>query len=136
VHIEFTVSGTPQALKRHRTFRRGSLNIEVDPSAAAKQSFLMQALEHRPKEPLREALSVTMQFRFPRPKAHFRAKSLQLRPDAPHWHTSRPDVDNLTKFVMDALNGIFWHDDSCLARLEVTKQYGETPGVLVTILSA
>ncbi|WP_192496526.1 RusA family crossover junction endodeoxyribonuclease, partial [Chlorobium phaeovibrioides] len=94
VDIEFLVPGRPQALKRHRTGRFGN----YDPSAVAKENFLLLALEHRPSAPLHEALQVAMQFRFSRPKAHFRGKNHELRDDAPYWHTGRPDVDNLAKF--------------------------------------
>jgi len=132
--IEFFVPGKPEALKRHRTYRFGNKNVNVDPSSAAKDSFLVRACSHRPKEPIREALAVAMEFRFPRPKSHYTSKG--LRSTAPKFHTSRPDADNLAKFVADALNGIFWHDDSCIARLIVEKQYNEVPGVFVRIMPA
>ena len=45
-------------------------------------------------------------------------------------HTKRPDVDNLTKAVLDALNGVAWEDDSQIVRLTATKEYsGEEPYV-------
>jgi Holliday junction resolvase RusA-like endonuclease len=132
--IEFFVPGKPEALKRHRTYRFGSKNINVDPSSAAKDSFLVRACSHRPKEPIREALAVVMEFRFPRPKSHYTSKG--IRSTAPLYHTSRPDADNLAKFVADALNGIFWHDDSCIAQLIVEKKYGATPGVFLRIMPA
>ncbi|MDT9547665.1 MAG: RusA family crossover junction endodeoxyribonuclease [Chlorobium phaeovibrioides] len=137
MQYEFIVPGTPQALKRHRTFRRGAHNIQVDPSAIAKETFLLQALEHRPPAPLREALAVTLQFCFARPKSHFRGKSsTRLKADAPHWHTGRPDTDNLAKFVMDSLNGTFWHDDSCIAKIDAEKVYHTVPGIYIRIESA
>jgi len=137
VHYEFLIPGTPQALKRHRTYRFGNKNINVDPSSAAKENFLLQALEHRPPEPLREALAVTLQFCFARPKSHFRGKSsTRLKADAPHWHTGRPDVDNLQKFIMDSLNGTFWHDDSCIASIKAEKIYHAVPGIHIRIEAA
>lgn len=48
-------------------------------------------------------------------------------------HTSRPDVDNLGKLVMDAANGVLWHDDSQLVRVTLAKWYGPTPGTTVTL---
>ncbi len=129
VDIEFLVPGNPQALKRHRTGRFGN----YDPSAVAKENFLLLALEYRPSAPVREALQVAMQFRFSRPKSHFRGKNHELRADAPYWHTGRPDVDNLQKFVMDALNGTFWHDDCIIASVKAEKVYHTVPGISVHI---
>jgi Holliday junction resolvase RusA-like endonuclease len=130
--IEFFVPGKPQALKRHRTFRsKLGFNVQVDPSAEAKYSFSVMADKHKPDKPFRDALIVLMEFRFPRPKAHYTKKG--LKDSAPYLHTSRPDADNLIKFVCDALNGIFWHDDSLISRLIVMKRYSGTPGVYVKI---
>lgn len=44
-------------------------------------------------------------------------------------HTKRPDVDNMAKAVLDALNGIAWEDDSQIARLSITKEYAKEPYV-------
>jgi Holliday junction resolvase RusA-like endonuclease len=45
--------------------------------------------------------------------------------------TSKPDLDNLAKIVLDALNGILWADDCQVVKLEITKEYGEIPGAIV-----
>jgi len=69
---------------------------------------------------------------FPRPKAHYR-KSGELRPDAPVWYASAPDVDNCYKYVADALNGVFWRDDRQIAVGMVYAIYGAVPGTAVLI---
>lgn len=43
--------------------------------------------------------------------------------------TGKPDLDNLAKLYADALNGILWKDDSQLVEMQLSKRYGETPGV-------
>lgn len=48
-------------------------------------------------------------------------------------HTSRPDVDNLGKLVMDAANGVLWGDDSQLTTVVLMKNYGATPGVWLSL---
>lgn len=47
--------------------------------------------------------------------------------------TSRPDVDNYLKAVLDALNGLAFEDDSQIVRTIAEKQYSETPYVQITI---
>ena len=39
-------------------------------------------------------------------------------------HTTKPDVDNLAKLVLDALNGHAWIDDSQISCTIATKHYG------------
>lgn len=38
-------------------------------------------------------------------------------------HTSRPDVDNLAKLALDALNGVAYKDDALIYRMESVKIY-------------
>ena len=44
---------------------------------------------------------------------------------ASHLQVTRTDVDNLAKFVLDALNGVLYVDDKQVASLTVTKVYDD-----------
>ena len=50
--------------------------------------------------------------------------------------TSKPDCDNIAKAVLDALNGIAYHDDSQVVCLCVGKWYSDAPCVIVSIKEA
>ena len=39
------------------------------------------------------------------------------------WHTSRPDIDNVVKAVLDGLNGVVFKDDAAVAHVDATKKY-------------
>ena len=60
-------------------------------------------------------------FYFPRPKCHYTlcgsTGKLVLDPSAPLWKTSKPDLDNLVKLVMDSINGVVFKDDDCVVGL-------------------
>lgn len=131
-YITFFVPGNPQALKRHRTFHTKGLAIQYDPSKGDKADFLAKCMEHRPPQPWEGPVWVTVRFTFTRPKSHLRANG-QVKPTAPVMHASKPDVDNLTKLVMDALNGVFFRDDSQAYYIDARKSYGDNPGVSVTL---
>jgi Holliday junction resolvase RusA-like endonuclease len=133
--IQFFIPGKPEALKRHRTFRRGAHNVNIDPSARAKDNFLLQAMQYKPDKPLDCPITMILEFQFQRPKSHFRSNG-QLKDSAPTWHTSRPDKDNLEKFVMDSLNQVFYRDDSLVCRGQAQKIYSDVPGVSVVIVDA
>ena len=135
MQITFTVPGNPLALKRHRNFTRGNFTGTYDPSKGDKADFLAKAIANRPEVPLDEPLFVGLVFGFTRPKSHFRTGKYSglLKSNAPCWHTKTPDADNLAKFVCDSLNGIFWRDDSCVCKLNVTKKYSSGPRTELTI---
>ena len=42
-------------------------------------------------------------------------------------------MDNVAKAVLDAINGVAWHDDSQVAELIVRKSYGTAVATEVTI---
>ena len=59
-----------------------------------------------------------------------------LRDDAPTFKTSKPDIDNLVKFVADSFNTHFYKDDSQIIELKAEKYYiahGEKPRTEVMI---
>ena len=58
------------------------------------------------------------------------------RKAAPGPHTSRPDLDNLAKLVLDSCNGILWEDDAQLVTISVGKRYGKQPGVELKVKGA
>ena len=76
---------------------------------------------------------VGMLFQFLRPKAHYRGRELNLRADAPIYHTNAPDSDKLARCVFDALTGIAWADDRQAQITEARKIYSNEPGVWLTI---
>ena len=51
-------------------------------------------------------------------------------------HAIKPDLDNLTKSILDALNEVAWHDDAQIVELHINKRYVKTPNIYITIHEA
>lgn len=45
----------------------------------------------------------------------------------------KPDIDNVTKGILDAMNGIVYADDKQVVRMTVVKRYFEPAGVVVKV---
>jgi Holliday junction resolvase RusA-like endonuclease len=73
-------------------------------------------------------LNVVIDAVFGRPKSHMRKSG--VRADAPRL--PRPDVDNIAKAVLDALQDVMG-DDTLVARLVVEKSYGQEARTTVRI---
>jgi Holliday junction resolvase RusA-like endonuclease len=135
--IEMIVLGEPKAQARHRHFQmKGVKHVQTyDPSKSKKGTFASILQDNAPKTPLEGPLSLDLIFYMPRPKNHYGTgkKTGELKPSAPDWHTGRPDIDNLTKFVQDALNKIYWRDDSIICNLTARKMYSENPRTEIVI---
>lgn len=79
-------------------------------------------------------IALRMAFNMPRPKSHSTAKGA-LRPSAPRFHGTKPDVDKLVRCVLDALTGIVYGDDSQVCEVHATKEYaiGNQPGLALGV---
>ena len=98
-----------------------------NPSRPAQEDFLAACAPFLPPSPLEGPLEVTLDFYMPRPRTHLRSRNKEpyLREEAPEMPVSKPDVDNLGKFVLDALNGVAYEDDSQVCILTARKWYVE-----------
>lgn len=133
--IKLSILGEPKAQKRHRHVRMGNFVRQYDPSASDKGDFLSIVQYNAPKEPFAVPLAIAIRFYFTRPKSHFKTgkNSHVMKDTAPLWHTSKPDVDNMAKFLMDSLNKIYWKDDSYIADCWIIKQYDDKPRTEIEI---
>lgn len=50
------------------------------------------------------------------------------------YKPTRPDVDNIAKFYLDAGNGILWCDDDQVVKLSVTKQFDDVPRTIIKVI--
>lgn len=128
-HQEFFIEGKPEPQGRGRasTFNAGNRKITVrDPIKSRNWKRDVAVLAKNMRVRLMEGpLRVVMTFYLSRPKS---------LPKRDVWHVKKPDVDNLSKAVGDALNGIAYNDDSQIVRLTAHKQYAtDKVGVHVSI---
>ena len=117
----------PLAQKRHKVRRAGNKVFMYDPSSKEKTRFRDKCVDFAPQHPLEGAISVSMSFSMPRPKSHYRSGhySHLLKNNAPKLHVSKPDIDNVIKFYLDAMTGAFWRDDANVCMIEASKVYAE-----------
>ena len=85
---------------------------------AAKSQLTFHLLRHRPKEPLKGPLSLTVLWLFPKGKNHKDGT----------WRITRPDTDNLEKRLKDCMTRCgFWKDDAQVVKEHVEKKWSENP---------
>ncbi|EKX54196.1 hypothetical protein GUITHDRAFT_132589 [Guillardia theta CCMP2712] len=130
------VDGKPNALKRPRHLVGGHT---YDPNTREKKRFLKECGDQLPQKPWQGAMSLTLEFHMPRPKIHFSSRKAslgQLKDSAPVYPAKVPDLDNLVKFVLDALNEKLYQDDKQICEIVARKIYQNTSGDGRTIVYA
>lgn len=115
--ISFIISGTAIPKARPRATKIGNRAVIYTPTQTKQfENYVMLvASQYAPKELLTSALEMELDFFLQR------SKSL---PKKIRYHTKKPDIDNLAKSVMDALEGIIYANDAQVISLRVTKDYG------------
>lgn len=139
--LQFFVPGLakPAGSKKAFGFRRknGTIGTSVVDACAKSRDWKSHvadvAAQHYRGSALMEGpLRVCFTFAVTRPKGHVR-KDGSVKPKAPPYPTTRPDVLKLARAVEDALTGVVWQDDSQIVTETILKRYGLLPGVTITI---
>ena len=136
MEINYTVVGIPKPQARpkffSRTLKSGKhFTSTYSPKTSWFDIVYIETLKIKNslKKRLVGALELNLIFCMPIPKSISKKKREQL-----HYVIKKPDVDNLAKAVMDAMNNTgIWEDDSQIASLQVKKIYSEEPRCLITI---
>jgi len=132
---ELIILGEPMAQKRHKHASRGRDGKPLpfvktyDPSAKDKRSLRSIVQEQAPVKPLLGTLRVDCFFYFKYRKGDYgtgRNKG-KLKDSAPVWKDTGKDRDNCDKFVLDALTGVFFLNDSQVCDGRIIKKYSERP---------
>jgi Holliday junction resolvase RusA-like endonuclease len=76
--------------------------------------------------PMDEAIGISIVFHMPIPASWSKKKKVEA---VGKFCTTKPDVDNLLKGLLDALNGLLWVDDNRIVAVDVRKEYAEIPGI-------
>jgi Holliday junction resolvase RusA-like endonuclease len=129
--LRFKICGNPRPLQRHRTSKFRTYNPSMKYQKSFQDAFekLILDLRHEgidtPLFSESEYLAMSIVFRMKRPKNHFvnsKPGPGRLKEKSPSQLSSiRSDVDNLTKFVLDSLNGVLYDDDRQITSIHATK---------------
>jgi len=134
--LTFTVAGEPVPQPRPRVIKRGkkawAYTPDEHPVNAYRKAIAIGASAFAAVAGgclVDAPVSVTINLTFPRPPSHLNKSGVKAT--APRL--PKPDVDNVAKAVLDAINGVAWEDDSQVAELIVRKSYGTAGATEVTI---
>ena len=126
--FERTIQFEPVSLKRHRHRLKGGT---YDPSKKDKDEFI-KVIDELPTDKMTKPLKCKLHFYCKRPKSHYKSgkKSNELKDSAPKYNTNNKDLDNMVKFVLDALNDKLYTDDCLIVEINCIKSYSDGDGYI------
>ena len=126
--ITLTVLGKPIAKARARVTKSG-FSYTPEPTVSYENLIKLAWQESQQAKLPDVELSASLFFEFQIPKN----KLSKFNKGVCIPHTSKPDLDNLAKLILDALNGLAYTDDSQISFLQVSKIYSNEPKVIILI---
>jgi len=131
--IQLSVIGTPKALARPRVSSRGGFPRMYDSQTKEKGQTLWQLKPQYSEAPLAGPLAIDLVFAMPIPKSASNIRR-RLMIEGELYHIFRPDLDNLSKFILDCMNGFIYIDDSQIQELHARKIYSTIPSTLIRVV--
>ena len=132
MQISFTVLGSPQGKERPRFTKFGKAYTPP------KTKFYEDSIRANYRRSIRHKFSqntpleaeIIAFYEIPKSVSQ-RQRKLML--DGKIKVTKKPDGDNVIKIILDALNGVAFHDDAQICKIFFEKKYALKPKVCVKI---
>lgn len=132
--INFVIPGRPQPKERPRVTRSGY--SFTPPRTKEYEALVIEQAKKSgtlPQSPIEETpLKMIIWCYMPIPTS-WSNKKQELARKGELLPAKRPDIDNLGKIVMDALNGVAYKDDAQIVQLVINKIYSDEPRLDVLI---
>lgn len=130
--FSFTIPGAPVPKARARAaIHNGRITHHSDPVTKAYEQAVAWAAKAAGVKPISGPVALQTVFWLPLPGSWSKKRASEALQS--EKATSRPDLDNYIKSIMDALNGVAWTDDAQVVRLLATKHYSVRPCAEIVI---
>ena len=133
--IIFTIPGTPVGKGRPRFARRGAFVTTYTPEKTASYENLVKVKAEEAmvgRELIAGAVAVTILL-FITPPASWSNKKMLQALNHEIMPTTKPDIDNVIKGILDAMNEIVWNDDKQVVDVTIRKRYANTARATVEV---
>lgn len=129
----FEVPGEPRGKGRPRFSKTGHTYTDSETRAYEKKivAYYRKAFgAFRWQDAAVLEIDVTAYYPIPKSATKTAKAAMQAMATKP---TKKPDLDNVIKAVLDALNGVAYKDDSQVVRIEACKEYSDSPRLEIQI---
>lgn len=127
--IQIQIDGHPTPWAAHGGYGRRSFNPRYKEKEYAQWQIKAQ---YNRNFPVKGPVSLDISYHLPIPVRTSRVRKREMLAGRIH-HISRPDVDNLNKFLCDALKTLVFEDDSQVVEICARKLYGENAKTIVRV---
>ena len=125
MELGFEIQGKPKSMARVRFDSKKRVTFTDRATQKEKLRVRELAMEMMGiRSPVKDIVSVDCYFYFQRAKGNRKGNGAS-------WRMSTPDVDNLGKLILDAMNGVVYEDDRQVCSLNLIKLNHDHPSKTV-----
>ncbi len=126
----------PMAKQSFRTTRKGYkyLDASVVKYRKTLRTMAIAQMREQKAEKLTDSIAVDVIYSFQRPQSFRKKEREEIDSGKTMPKITKPDIDNLTKAILDALNGIAWNDDAQIAEISARKIWSKQDQIEVKIM--
>lgn len=126
----FVIEGQPQGKGRPRFTRQG--HAFTPQKTKDYENLIAQSFKAAGGKVLEGYVAISIDAFYKIPKATTK-KNRELIEQGVLKPAVKPDIDNVIKAVLDALNGLAYNDDNQVIKVKAEKHYAEEPFVAVEV---
>ena len=133
IQLKFDIK--PMAKQSFHTTRTGQkyLDASVIRYRKAIRNMAIAQMRNQKAEKIEGAVNMNIIYAFRRPKSLSKKERNEIDGGKNIPKTTKPDIDNLTKAILDALNGIVWKDDAQVTQINIQKVWSAKDQIEVEI---
>ena len=138
MQIVFDVPGDPKGKGRPRFARRGKFTkVYTDQKTLDYETVIKLCAQNAmgSAKPIEAPVGVYLYVRLPIPQSYSK-KRKEACLNGSERPMKKPDIDNVAKAFLDAMNGTVYLDDTQVIEMHVKKLYSEVSGVDVMVMEA
>lgn len=126
--MKYTLLGTPLPMARPR-FSHGRVFY---PQKKEKLAYGLMIKKQHGNKVHEIPIALTLTFFMPIPKSYSKKKrDLIMRGEL--YHIKKPDIDNLTAFILNCMTGIVYKDDAQVYSITAEKKFSDNPRTEIVI---
>ena len=134
MEYHIVLEGAPIPWKRAGINSRGKEMTIYDKQYFEKKCAREEMRKQFLCEPLKGPVAISITFHMPIPTGTSQTARRKMI-EGDKQHDRKPDVDNLLKYIFDAMNGVIFVDDSQICLVNARKIYSDSPRTEMRIVS-
>ena len=127
----FVIQGNPVGKARPRFTKQGYAYTDEKTKAYEQLVRIMYRSKYRGQQKTTGNVSAEIRITITVPKSATKKEREVLLSARP---MKKPDLDNVAKIILDALNGVAYEDDKQVTSLTIYREWGEEPQVEVWLM--